>query len=67
MCTQDLKLLDYKNRKLRTSRLLPDMQVSVHGCVSMDWGRKKMSSRKNFAKQNNFNTCFSTEEGHKFC
>lgn len=67
MCTQDLKLLDYKNGRLRTSRFLPDMQVSLYGCVSMRWGRKKISSKKNFAKQNNFNACFSTEERHKFC
>lgn len=29
--------------------------------------REEQSSRKAFAKQNNFNICFSAEKGNKFC
>lgn len=52
---ENLKLQDYKNGRLKASRLLPDTQVYVYGYVSRYWQRKEMSSRKIFAKQNNFN------------
>lgn len=66
ICIQDSKLPYYKNARLKASRLWPGLQVYVHGYVSMHGERKRLSSWKTFAKQNNFNTCFSAEEGDKF-
>ena len=45
MCTQDWEFLDYKSARLKTSRLWPGVQVSVHGCVSTHWGGRRAAGR----------------------
>lgn len=64
MCTQNLKLLDYKIGRLKASRLLPDMQLHAYGCESLS-REEGTEQQKTFAKQSKFNTRFSAEKGNK--